>query len=355
MIVGAVYRSTVFPPEYRGNLFIGDFANRWIRRLVFDEFGELADEQVFIAAPDAGPVVDIRQGPEGALYWVTYGTPAGASTGAIGAVYRASYGIGGNQSPVAHATAAPVAGLPPLEVRFSSSGSFDPDGGPSPLEFTWDFDDGNTSTEETPTHTFTAAGVYSVTLTADDGAAQSTSDALAIEVGNPPLAKILQPPPGTTYRAGDEIFFAGEAVDVEDGSLPATALTWVVELVHAGHAHPFLGPIEGVASGSFTVPLSGHPPEHTSYRIRLSAIDEDGLSSDVARDLEPIVSPILFDTWPAHVPLYIDGEAQPTPREYESLVGYVHGVEAPRWHVGESQGWLFWRWSDSGARQHDYI
>ncbi len=33
-------------------------------------------------------------------------------------------------------------------------------------EYFWDFGDGSTSTEENPEHTYTAAGVYTVTLEA---------------------------------------------------------------------------------------------------------------------------------------------------------------------------------------------
>ena len=39
----------------------------------------------------------------------------------------------------------------------------------SSTSWTWEFGDGNTSTDMDPVHTYTEAGTYTVTLTADDG------------------------------------------------------------------------------------------------------------------------------------------------------------------------------------------
>ncbi len=53
----------------------------------------------------------------------------------------------------------------PAEVRFFGKG-VDPDRGP--VTYSWDFDDGGSSTEQNPMHTFNAAGVYDVKLTVTD-------------------------------------------------------------------------------------------------------------------------------------------------------------------------------------------
>src|SRR5207249_1310617 len=146
--LGPVYRASAFPAAYRGALFFGDYANRWIRSLVFDAGGAVSADPLFDSPPDAGTIVDLRVGPGGAL------------------------------------------------------------------SFSWTFGDSGTSTEPNPVHTYAARGLYLARLTVSDGAAATTTDAIPITVGSPPVAIITQPPPGTLYRAGDVIPFAGTATDL---------------------------------------------------------------------------------------------------------------------------------------------
>ena len=54
-------------------------------------------------------------------------------------------------------------GLTPLTVRFTSTGTG------TPATWLWDFGDGNTSTDQSPAHTYAAAGTYTVCLTVADG------------------------------------------------------------------------------------------------------------------------------------------------------------------------------------------
>ena len=72
-----------------------------------------------------------------------------------------------NRYPVADFRVDPHRGPAPLEVTFTNRSS-DSDG--EVVAFSWDFGDGNVSTEENPTHTFAFEGDFTVTLVVtDDG------------------------------------------------------------------------------------------------------------------------------------------------------------------------------------------
>ena len=70
-----------------------------------------------------------------------------------------SGGGGGGSAPVAAFSATPVSGDAPLEVIFSDESVN------TPTSWLWSFGDGNTSTEQNPTHTYEVAGSYAVSLT----------------------------------------------------------------------------------------------------------------------------------------------------------------------------------------------
>jgi probable HAF family extracellular repeat protein len=85
-----------------------------------------------------------------------------------------------NQAPVAEAGADVTSGKAPLLVAFDSTGSTDPDG--TITGYSWDFMDGRFSTEANPSHKFTKAGTYGVTLTVTDDQGATASSIITINV-----------------------------------------------------------------------------------------------------------------------------------------------------------------------------
>jgi PKD repeat protein len=85
------------------------------------------------------------------------------------------------QPPVAGFTATPTSGTAPLVVNFTDTSTNTPTG------WAWDFDNNGTtdSTAQNPQHSYAAAGTYSVTLTATNGAGSDGETRTGYIVVNP--------------------------------------------------------------------------------------------------------------------------------------------------------------------------
>ncbi len=77
-----------------------------------------------------------------------------------------SVNISVNDYPIANFTATPTSGYAPLTVVFNASQSYDPDG--TITSYAWGFGDGSNTIGQAVNHTYTNAGVYTVTLTVTD-------------------------------------------------------------------------------------------------------------------------------------------------------------------------------------------
>jgi PKD repeat protein len=86
--------------------------------------------------------------------------------------------VSGSGTLKAWATAAPLAPAQGATVTFDGEAT----GGTSPYSFSWTFGDGGTSTEQRPTHAFSAAGAYAASLTVTDGASAHASVSVTILV-----------------------------------------------------------------------------------------------------------------------------------------------------------------------------
>lgn len=260
--VGDFPSGSAYPASYDNTMFIGDFAQNWIKLLELDANHNVIAERTFMDDPD-GPV-DITTGPDGTIYFLSIYT---------GELHRLTH-TSGNRNPVVEMTGAPTSGLPPLSVTFSSVGSYDPDG--DPFTYLWNFGDGNSSTTANPIHTYTATGSYQVTLTLADSFGAQASKNMTITVGDlAPQATILFPASGELYEPDDIIYFEGIGTDPEDGPLPPSALDWRVILHHNTHFH-IEQTLLGVASSTFVAP--DHNATDVYLEFELTVTDSAGLT-----------------------------------------------------------------------------
>jgi glucose/arabinose dehydrogenase/regulation of enolase protein 1 (concanavalin A-like superfamily) len=336
-----VYDGAAFSPQYDGVLFYGDYARQTIRYLKFDStYTSVISDNAFDDA--AGTVVDMHVGPDGGLYY------ASIFNGNIFKIAPA----GGNRVPIAKAAADTIAGLAPLAVNFSSAGSVDPDG--TALTYLWDFGDGTTSTDPNPSHTYTANGTYSVTLTVSDGQKTATTS-VTVTVGNRlPTVSIDTPVIGTKYNAGDIISYSGSATDPEDGILPPSAFSWTIHFQHADHVHPFLGPIDGSSSGSFSIGRDATNEYNTWYRIELTVTDSGGLKSTTYRDVNPNLVNLTIQTNTNGGKFNVDGNLYAAAYTHQEVVGVDHGITVPSPQINGADKYRFRGWSDGGDQTHTY-
>ncbi len=108
---------------------------------------------------------------------------SGGWTGLMATFAAAGGGSGGGTPPTAVIGANPTSGTAALSVAFSGAGSTDPDG--TITSYAWTFGDGQTSTSESPSHTYTVVGTYSVGLTVTDNAGRMGSTSTTITVSAP--------------------------------------------------------------------------------------------------------------------------------------------------------------------------
>lgn len=353
---GFVYHGTQFPSAMRGDYFFADYAQNWIRRMTFDQNGNVTGVFNFEPASDlvdgpTGDVVYLTEGPDGALYYVDLGYSDTTGTFGVSKIRRIRY-LQSNQAPIAVASADPTSGTVPLDVAFSSAGSSDPES--QPLTYSWDFGDGTVSTTASPTHTYTQAGQYTVRLTVSDGVNSTFAPPLTITAGSPPTATITEPADGRTFRAGDVISFSGDGADPDDGTLPADAFRWEIDFLHDGHVHPGQV-VNGAKTGTFTVPASGHDfSGNTRYRITLTVTDAAGLRDTKSVTVLPEKVALSFSTAPSGLTLYLDGIAKTTPFVYDTLVGFSHTVEARDQNTTDT-AYTFTSWSDGAAQLRTII
>jgi PKD repeat protein len=100
-------------------------------------------------------------------------------------------------APTASFTAAPTSGAAPLAVQFTDTSTG------SPTSWAWSFGDGTTSAAQNPSHPYSTAGTYTVTLTVTNSVGGDTlTRAGLISVSSPPSSGSVGYQDGSTSGAG---------------------------------------------------------------------------------------------------------------------------------------------------------
>jgi len=272
-----------WPAGYQNTYMHGDYGGAWIKRFTMNA----QDQPVSVAnfGGALGAVVFVREGPDGALWYVKFETNAIWKISPVGVT---------NLPPVASATQTVQYGPGPLAVGFNASASSDPENGP--LTYAWNFGDGGQATGVTANHTFTPGTSqptsYTVTLTVTDNGSLTNQTTLLVSVNNtPPTVAITSFPDGQLYPTGVDttVALTADVTDLEHGP-GQLAYQWQTIFHHNNHIHPELPTT--APTGSTVIGGEGCYTEEFYYEVKLTVTDAGGLSTTVTHWLYPRCSTI---------------------------------------------------------------
>ncbi|MGV3502928.1 MAG: PQQ-dependent sugar dehydrogenase [Adhaeribacter sp.] len=209
-----------FPAYYNGKLFIYEWARSWVKVVSFDQNGNLSRIEPFLPGQEWYKPIDMKFGPDGALYVLQYGANY-FEHNPDSRLVKITFSEG-NRQPIAKLSADKTVGAAPLTVNLSAAASFDYDKNDQ-LHYT--FSDGHnrgTSGKSTNfTATYDKPGTYRPSVTVTDSEGRKSIADVEIRVGNePPRVSIdLGGANRSFYFDNQQIPYRVAITDKEDGTL----------------------------------------------------------------------------------------------------------------------------------------
>jgi glucose/arabinose dehydrogenase/PKD repeat protein len=336
----AFYEDGLYPEEYRGALFFGDYTRNciWAMMPGADGLPNPNDRRVFVQ--QAPQPVQLLTGPGNDLYYMSI----------AGELHRIA-ALGGNRPPVAKFGVSPREGAVPLTVVFDASESNDPDPGDR-LSYAWDLDGDGTfddATGLTVSYVYASAGERTVHLRVTDsrGAVATSEETVTAGEAGAGLSALISMVMPAQFRVGELVQFTGRG---EDGAmpLPAANLQWELIVQHCpmiDHCHPHIvQDFEGVESGSFVAPEHDYP-YYLDLILRVTT--PDGRQATAIQRLDPVVVEVTIESDPPGLVLALNQSAHPTPFVAQVVLGSRNTVSAP-----DYPGYTWQTWSDAGAQVH---
>ena len=292
---------------------------------------------------DAANVVAIRLGPNGHVYY------ADITTNRISEI---KYQPGTNQPPVAQATVDPTASADlSTNFEFDASASFDPDGGP--VTVSWSFGDGASAAGKVVTHRYSSHGTFVARATVTDSAGGVGTIDLVVATDHSLPTLTLKPNKTGAYAVGDQVKITATAKDESGTPITGAGITWSPVLHHcptgvssgACHLHP---QAEGTGTTySMAVPDHG---DDMYLEFRATATDHDGFSTTASFNLPMDEHTIAIQSDPPGVAFDVNAGSGTAPLTATAVTNSLNRVTAPT----TANGGVFLRWSD-GSTQVDRL
>jgi cytochrome c len=213
-------KASRFPQYYDGKLFIYEWARSWVNVVSFDQNANLSRIEPFLPEQDWYKPIDMKFGPDGALYVLQYGANY-FEHNPDSRLVKITFSEG-NRQPIAKIAADKTVGAAPLTVTLSAAQSFDYDKNDK-LNYTFfDGQQGGTSgTSTTKTVTFAKPGIYRPSVTVTDSEGRKSVADVEVRVGNePPKVTVdLGPANRSFYYDNQKLNYKVAITDKEDGTL----------------------------------------------------------------------------------------------------------------------------------------
>ncbi|HEX8911731.1 MAG TPA: NPCBM/NEW2 domain-containing protein [Humisphaera sp.] len=348
VIGGAFYDGVpqVFPAQYQGKYFFGDFGAGWVRTL------DPATKQVATFATGLVFPTGFATGSDGTLWYLSRGAPSGGLPN-TGSVYKIAYDAFAkpaiNTQPADRVV---VAGEPAsFQVIASGAGT---------IGYQWRRDGLLVLGATGPTYALTdpatlgdSGAKFDCIVSNEFGTVTTRAATLTVTSNARPTATITSPVLGTTFAADQTISYGATAADAEDGELPASAFTWQIDYHTGVVTRPFLLPTSGVTGGTFTVPNeTPYTEPDVFFRITCTVTDSSGLAYTTSRDVYPRTATVTLTTNVPGAKVEIDGQPKAGPYVTTGVVGLRRTIGVPLTQTVNGTVYQFTGWSDGGAATH---
>ncbi|WP_428232754.1 PQQ-dependent sugar dehydrogenase [Flavobacterium sp.] len=328
-------------PNLEGKFIIKDFVRNAIRS--FDPNIPDPVSTEFYTAPQQ-QALGMMMGNDGFIYYCAYGNN--------GALIKLDYIATAAPTIVNHPLSQSIMQTTPVTFTVSASGVG--------LSYQWQFNNtdipGATTVNYTiPNLSVANAGSYRVIVSNTAGSATSNPAMLTVTpFNNTPTVTILSPLPTLKWNAEDIVYFEATAIDIEDGTLPASAYSWSMDLFHedvpgAGHSHPGASP-QGVKSGNFTASNQGEKTPNVWYRFTVRVTDSNGLVGTAFVDIRPNLVDVTVTSSPALLNLEFNQRAVTTPSTKQVVANAsLQTLNAPTPQYIGNVRYDFDHWSQGGT------
>jgi cytochrome c len=190
------------PERFDGKIFVYEWMRNWIQTA--DPSSPRPALEPFLGGKTLRRPIDLKIGPDGALYLIEYGDQWWNNTD--GQISRVVYRRG-NRKPVARLRLSENAGSAPFTVKADASASGDPDN--ESLRFEWRID-GKTVKGAEPMYTsvLEAKGTHEISVTVTDASGESSTEKMSVHVGNArPRVVVSFPANGSFFDWGQALPF----------------------------------------------------------------------------------------------------------------------------------------------------